>query len=236
MMRRAALCAALGLVSVSAFAAVPTGYGLDFTDMGQWVTFSALLNDSGQPITSFRSSWIVPPIPSASDAAPVYFWNGLEPIDHSVVLQPVLGWYGSGDWMASCYSVGDEENESNEVAVKPGDVLTGVITLVSNSNGTFSYQCEFDGMPDTQLSFSGPELVLAAEVLEQYDVTQCSDYPSGEKFTGIQLETGGAAANLSWHTFNNPNMLNCGQSTSIVDGSLSSGEVDIAVPAQARGL
>lgn len=226
-MKKLIVFAVLLFLQRTAFA---SGYGLNFTDMGEWVTFSALLNDSGQPITLFKSSWVVPPIPVSNIGVPAYLWNGLEPIDHSLVVQPVLEWDGSGEWAVSCYVVtaaGGIE-QSPKTVVRPGDVVTGVVTLVSTSAGTFNYRCEFAGMPSTQLAYSGSELVLAVELLEQYSVYQCSDLSPGTKFSAIRLETNGAVANFPWHTFTNPNMPSCGQSTTIVNGSLAQGEVDIA--------
>jgi hypothetical protein len=60
-----------------------------FTDKG-WVTFASWLNQWGLPITYFGTDWIVPPPPATYDGQTIFQFNGIQPLDSTAILQPVL--------------------------------------------------------------------------------------------------------------------------------------------------
>ena len=57
-----------------------------------WITYAAWTYTGAQPISSFSTTWVVPPAPAAADSQLVYLFNGLQdsPVTH--ILQPVLQW------------------------------------------------------------------------------------------------------------------------------------------------
>ena len=89
---------------------------------------------------------------------------------------------------------------TNLVQVKPGTVLTGVMTLSGQNNNLFSYDCMFNGIADTSLPVSNiQELTWNIETLEAYGLQQCSDYPDigSVAFYAIDLQTSAGRPTLS---------------------------------------
>jgi hypothetical protein len=212
-----------------------------------WITFAFWNNDSGTPISSFTTTWIVPPPPSTQSAQLIYLFNGIQ--SETMILQPVLQWGNNGDFGGNSWVVaswfadgqGGEAFHSQPVGVSPGDVLTGVMTLTSESNfsGTilFSYNCEFRGVKNSGGIVSNvQQLFQCVETLEAYNITRCSDYPNtiDTAMTAISIRTGTSTPIVSWTPTNL--VTDCGQNTGVVSNSATSGEVDLfygtgAVPA-----
>jgi hypothetical protein len=64
-------------------------------DLGDWwIAYAQWDNDTGTPITSFKTTWVVPQAPLSQDGQLVYFFNGLE--NSTRILQPVLQWGNDG--------------------------------------------------------------------------------------------------------------------------------------------
>lgn len=92
-------------------------------------------NRPGPPVTSFRTTWTVPPAPSTQHGQVVFLFNGIQ--NNSMILQPVLQWGHSGagggnDWaVASWYADGQggQAFHSSLSSVSAGDRLVGVMTL-----------------------------------------------------------------------------------------------------------
>jgi hypothetical protein len=123
-----------------------------------WITNAAGTYAGDQPISSFSTTWVVPPEPAASDSQLIYLFNGLQdsPVTH--ILQPVLQWGVSSDgggafWAVASWFVDSSGNafKTSLVKVNVGDTLTGVMTLTGQSGSNFSYRCEFAGLDGTAL-------------------------------------------------------------------------------------
>lgn len=221
------------LVELPEFKALPgdvPGFG------SGWITYAAWTNTTGKPISSFRTTFKVPPAPKTSSGQTIFLFPGIDPSDPSLaILQPVLQWgnsYAGGGpyWsVASWYVLGTGQAFYTPlVKVNVGDVLVGVMTLTGQSGGKFSYRCEFEGIPGTSLPVQNvDELVWCNQTLEAYSITACSDYPNTDftAMTNINILTGNTAPSLSWSPSNS--VTDCGQHTLVPYDGATSGEVDL---------
>jgi len=140
------------------------------------------------------SQWTVPPTPASNDGQTLYFFNGLEDINDVVsIIQPVLGWNGNGlsGWSIAAWNCcpSGTTNEATPEPVNPGDQIEGYtfstcsagtktcptwdVVALDDENGKFS---ELIDTPNEGQTFNW----AFGGVLEVYNITQCSDYPSGE--------------------------------------------------------
>ena len=204
---------------------------------GGWSTWATWNNQSGQPIRSIVSSWIVPAPPTTQSGQLIYLFNGLQDQAGSEILQPVLQWgtsgAGGGDfWSVASWHV-DSKNQAfctPSIRVNPGDQLIGAMTQVGSfSDGTHNYLCEFQGIPGTSLMALGlTELTAAEQTLEAYGVTSLDEYPAASetKMTQIAIELSGGPAQLAWmaNTMTNPLF---GEKTVIASNVNPGGEVDL---------
>jgi hypothetical protein len=199
-----------------------------------WITY-AYWNRPSTPISSFSTSWVVPPGPATQSNQLIYLFNGIQ--NATMIYQPVLQWgsngaFGGNYWcVASWYADGQggQAFHSNPITVSSGDVLTGVMTLTGQSPQGFSYNCSFQGINNSGYAIQNvPELWQAVETLECYNMTKCSDYPNTAKtpMASISIKTGTTQPNVVWTTVDS--VTDCGQHTSIFDqGAAGHGEVDI---------
>lgn len=201
-----------------------------------WIADAFWQNATGNPVTSFKTTWRVPPAPATSSGQTIFLFNGIDPADPSqAILQPVLQWGpshagGGAFWsVASWYVLGNGQAFfTAPVAVNPGDVLVGVMTLTGQANGLFSYQSEFQGIPGTQLPVQNvAELVWCNETLEAYSITACSDYPATDltPMQSINLQTGNTTPTVNWTP--QDRITDCGQHAVVAIDSAAGGEVDL---------
>ncbi|MER5175760.1 MAG: hypothetical protein ABJB76_00280, partial [Candidatus Nitrosocosmicus sp.] len=199
-----------------------------------WITYAYWNNNTGTPISSFTTSWIVPPLPSTQSGQTIFFFNGIQ--NSTYIYQPVLQWgqsaAGGGDyWSVASWYVDSSTGpafHSSLVRVNPGDTLIGIMTLSSQNGASFNYNCVFQGITDSSLPVQNiQELTWCAETLEAYGITNCLDYPSISKtvMSTINIQTGNTHPNIAW-TPNN-SVTDCGQHTVVVSNSASAGEVDL---------
>ena len=201
-----------------------------------WVAYASWTNTTGVPVSSFKTTWRVPPAPATQSDQTIFLFNGIDPSNPSAaILQPVLQWGGSAAgggpyWsVASWYVLGSGEAfHTDLVKVNVGDELLGVMTLTGQTAGGFSYVSEFQGIPGTSLPVQDvAELVWCNETLEAYNITACSDYPDTDltALRSISLTTGGTSPPLSWTPVNQ--VTDCGQHAVVVSNSATAGEVDL---------
>ena len=201
-----------------------------------WIADAFWLNSTGNPVTSFKTTWQVPPPPATNSGQTIFLFNGIDPVNPSqAILQPVLQWGpshagGGAFWsVASWYVLGNGQAFfTTPVPVNPGDVLVGLMTLTGQSNGLFSYRVEFQGIPGTQLPVQNiAELVWCNETLEAYNINACSDYPNTDltAMQSIQLQTGDTTPNVNWTP--QDNVTDCGQHAVVAINSANGGEVDL---------
>jgi hypothetical protein len=201
-----------------------------------WIADAFWANNTGNPVTSFRTTWKVPPAPTTDHGQTIFLFNGIDPANPGdAILQPVLQWgpsnAGGGPFwtVASWYVLGNGQAFfTTPVAVNPGDVLVGVVTLTGRANGLFSYQSEFQGIASTQLPVQNvAELVWCNETLEAYSITACSDYPATDvtAMRSIQIETGNSTPGVDWTP--QDRVTDCGQHALVPIDSGAGGEVDL---------
>jgi hypothetical protein len=201
-----------------------------------WIADAFWQNETGKPVTSFKTTWKVPPAPKTSSGQTIFLFNGIDPADPSqAILQPVLQWgtshAGGGPFwsIASWFVSGNGQAFFTPlVPVNVGDTLVGKMTLTGQGNGLFSYQSEFEGIAGTNLPVQNvTELVWCNETLEAYSITACSDYPDAT-FTAMQsieLQTGNVTPPVHWTI--QDLVTDCGQHATVPVDSGSDGEVDL---------
>jgi hypothetical protein len=199
-----------------------------------WVAYTAWSNDGGTQITEFRTTWVVPPEPDTTNGQTIYLFNGLQDTPTTMILQPVLQWGnspagGRRRWMVASWAVVNGNAFYTKLQpVDPGDTLVGVMRLVAQTSGVFTWQCEFEGIEDTTLPWMGPQVLdWCAETLEAYYITTCSDYPDTEttRFRDISVRTGTTRPTITWSEIERIN--DCGQSAQVISNSATDGEVEI---------
>ncbi|KAJ7107755.1 hypothetical protein C8R44DRAFT_986892 [Mycena epipterygia] len=172
-----------------------------------WITYAWWTN-TGAPISSYKTSWTVPPSPVTQSNQLVYLFNAIEPSVGTEIVQPVLQ-YGispaSGSeltWgVANWYLIDGQAFHSPLIPVNVGQQLDGEIQLIGTNGTTFNYNSSFTNIDGSSLIVMGAnELVWATVTLEAYGVTQKSDYPAGSTvFSGINLElSDGTFPDITW--------------------------------------
>lgn len=180
---------------------------------GGWAAWTSWTNPTGNAISSFRTTWTVPPPPASQSGQLIYLFNGLQDPAGAEILQPVLQWGESGagggnSWFVASWHVDSKGHAfcTPAIPVEPGTQVTGVISLIATfADGTHNYSCAFDGIDDTTLIAQGlGDLPVAEETLEAYGVTAQDQYPAAASIdmTAIDIEVGGTPAVLSWAPFN----------------------------------
>lgn len=199
-----------------------------------WIAYADWSNTTGNSVTRFETTWIVPPAPSTDHGQTIFLFNGIQ--NSTMIYQPVLQWGssaagGGSYWAVSSWYVdgqGGVAFHSNLVKVSSGNVLTGVINQTGQKSGKFSYGCEFTGVANTSLPISSvEELKWNIETLEAYGVQQCSDYPDTTftSFSDIALQTSAGNPDLTWAPVNA--VTDCGQSAHVVSNANPHGGVEI---------
>jgi hypothetical protein len=198
-----------------------------------WITYAFWNNSTGKPITSFKTTWRVPPDPMSNDGQLIYLFNGIQ--NSTMIYQPVLQWgnngaFGGNYWcVASWYADGQNGQAfySQNSRVSVNQALVGLMTQTGSANGQFSYNCIFEGIANSALPIQNvQELTWCAETLEAYGVQKSSDYPAAGKcaMTAIEIITQGDAG-LNW-TPETP-VSDTGQHTVVVSNANPNGEVDL---------
>jgi hypothetical protein len=198
-----------------------------------WITYASWANATGTPVSSFATTWEVPPAPRTQSGQTIFLFNGIQ--NSTMICQPVLQWgrsgAGGGDyWAVASWYVGGQGAPafySNLVRVNPGDTLRGIMTLSSEATEGLTYNCQFQGIANTGLWIQNVrELTWCIETLECYGITQCSDYPDADltAMKAIHLRTGNTRPPVDWST-NDP-VTDCGAQTNVVSNSSTDGEVD----------
>ena len=199
-----------------------------------WITYASWLNKTGSPVSSFTTSWTVPPAPLAYNSQTLFQFNSIEPTSGTAILQPVLQ-YGSSAaggakyWaVASWYVVGNQAYYSSLVQVSVGQSLTGVIKLTSRVKTKFTYSCSFTGISGTDFSISKiPQLTWCTETLEVHSVTECAEFPNTafSQMSGINVRTKAGTPSVTWGVTDA--QTSCNVQTTIVTQGATGAAVDI---------
>ena len=177
-----------------------------------WVAYASWYNTGSSPISSFVTTWTVPPAPHTYHGQTIFLFNSIEPASGNAILQPVLQYgpsaAGGGRYwaVASWYLVGGQVFHTTPIRVRVGRTLRGVIVLTGHSGNSYNYATYFSNIPGTTLTVNGAaQLVWATETLESYSVTSASDYPTGSTvFFGINLRTTSGVPFVRWSPVSDP--------------------------------
>ncbi|KAJ7095656.1 hypothetical protein C8R44DRAFT_890054 [Mycena epipterygia] len=177
-----------------------------------WVAYAYWSNPGPSPISSFTTTWTVPPAPITDNGQTIFLFNSIEPSSGDGILQPVLQYGcstagGSNYWsVATWYIYQDQIFYTNLVPVDVGQTLNGIVSLVRQSGLTYTYTSEFGNVAGTSLTVNGTEeLTFATETLEVYSVTKESDFPPGStEFSQINLIlSSGVTPSVGWYALSN---------------------------------
>jgi hypothetical protein len=202
--------------------------------LGQgWISYADWNNGTGTPISSFKTTFVVPPPPATQSGQLIYLFPGIQ--NSFGIYQPVLQWgaspAGGGNyWAVASWYVPYTGTvfHSQVVPVHPNDQLIGLLTLTSSSGSLFNYNCAFQGIANTSLPLQNiEELTWCAETLEAYQLTKCSDYPNTlyTAMKAIYIQTGSVNPAIVWTPVTL--VADCGQHTIVSSNSSSSGEIDL---------
>lgn len=210
-----------------------TGERKPLPDNG-WQTYAGWVNEGKTPVTSFTTTWAVPPAPSNDDGQTLFQFNSMMPVAGTSILQPVLQYGpssagGGSHWaVASWYVTETDAFWSSLVEVAARQSLTGVITLKSHTKSEYDYACEFKGIAGTKYAIRNiSQLYWLTETLEVYNVDLCSDYPNTafSQMSKIAVKTGAKTPAVTWTITNDST--DCGVQTTIVTQGGKDGVVDI---------
>jgi hypothetical protein len=213
-------------------------------DMANWITSAWWTKAAGGSIERFVTTWTVPPDPTMKTSQLLYLFNGLEPADGTMILQPVLQWGDSGldednvnrtgaFWTVASWLVGGPDNSAHHtphIRVNPGDVLVGRMSLVGEASGAFTYTCEFVGLDTVLQTPPMAELVACCQTLEAYELTgthtppydldSASEYPAAPSVTfgAIEITTDAGSSAGTWAP--DDIVTKYGEHTSVGDGAV----------------
>jgi hypothetical protein len=199
-----------------------------------WITYADWYNSTGQPVTRFATTWVVPPPPSTQSGQTIFLFNGIQ--NDTMIYQPVLQWgpsaAGGGNYWAAASWYVDGQNgpafKSSLVPVNPGDLLVGVMIMTGQLGAGFNCNCYFEHLANTALAIQNvQELKWCIETLETYGTTARSDYPMTDctRMTAIELEVGDGEAILQWQPVNQ--VTDTGQHCVVASNKSPGGEVDL---------
>ena len=208
-----------------------------------WITYASWTNETGTPVSSFSTTWIVPEAPTTESGQVIFLFNGIQ--NSTMIFQPVLQWgesaAGGGNYWAVATWYADSQNGnsyfSSLVPVSVGQALTGIMRSTGQGLQGFNYDGNFDGISNSGYSIENvEELTYCVETLEAYGITQCSDYPGSAwtAMSAINLQTGTTTPNVNWAPTDR--VTDCGQHCVIADNSASNGEVDLWYTSEAPPL
>jgi len=147
------------------------------------------------------ATWIVPPAPASNDGQTIFFFPGLEEANDpsTWIIQPEIIWSGGAWWIRSENALNSGNDfVSPAYKVNSGDVINGQIMntcipgTVICTKWNVTTKDVTTGQPTTLAGTSGHGLKFNwafGGVLEVYNVSSCSDFPSNGSltFSGINL-------------------------------------------------
>jgi hypothetical protein len=161
-----------------------------------WIEYASVVAAHGKSYGYLYAEWPVPPTPTANDGQTLYYFPGVEDIDDVVtIIQPVLGWnsdYASAWGIASwnCCESGTTY-EATPQPVSSGDNILGYMFDTCAGKGCTSWDIvtwdlqnnKFSQLTDTS-NFGQTFNWAFGGVLEVYNISECTDYPSNGGYPG----------------------------------------------------
>ncbi len=204
-----------------------------------WAAYTYWTNSTGKMFKVFSTEFTVPAAPVANQGT-VFLFPGIQNMTGIVgILQPVLQWgssaAGGGDYWAIAnwwvQGSGGHTAFSHLARVNSGTHLTGVMSVVSGSGNSYTYNSVFSGHPAINLQVQNiPPLVWFNETLESYGISNCSGYPPNNipvKYSKIHLtlSDGTHPSSIPWTKATG--ITACDEHAVVVSTSATSGEVAV---------
>jgi hypothetical protein len=148
-----------------------------------WKAYTQILSNT-TPVNFFTGLWTVPTVPVNVEQQTLFFWNGVEDIGNTEVIQPVLQFgssaAGGGNyWAIASWYVGPSVFFSELLTVNTNDVING--TMVDNlATSTWGVNAVVVSSGQNSTLFykhPKPTEQYAYCVLEAYTITDCTEYP-----------------------------------------------------------
>jgi len=191
-----------------------------------WITSASIQNST--EIVSFVGFWNVPnsPISTKAPLQTLFWWNGVEDLTRSEVLQPVLQWGpasgagGGAYWSLASWYVNSAGKAiyTKELKVATGDMING--TCTENPKGLWTIiGTDMKTKLNVTLHYQllTPQQKQAYVTLEAYNLDACADYPgqqSNVTFTGLKLaDSDGPISDPKWQATVWVNPAQCGEKT-----------------------
>jgi len=194
-----------------------------------WATFTDTLP------TYVHAKFTVPAAPSETSGQVLFFFPSLAPQSHPPIIQPVLQWgasaAGGGNYwaIASWYvSAGLSAQYSTLERVAPGDTIDGIIAGSNCGSGACTSwtitATDVNSGVSSKLTTTGGKYAykdVQGAVMEVYDTTACSQYPSnaGITFSSIEVRSGSTTLSPSWTTHLWDEDPSCGVTIDVSGGS-----------------
>jgi hypothetical protein len=173
-------------------------------------TYSGWLNQTGTPITSFTTTWKVPPKPRTNltlyaTMLPNTDYNTYYGLEAQLTYGSLPGGITDDYW--TIFPVYQEPGAvylMPPVKVKPGQLVAAEFKLIGQSNGTYSYSLQFKGIKfTTLLIYDIAELTWCGELLEgslNIQGHQTCDQLPNTAFTPltINVRTGSTVPAVDW--------------------------------------
>jgi hypothetical protein len=200
-----------------------------------WIAFAHWTNEGSEHISSFRSTWRVPPEPASRNGQTIFLFSAMQdPIP--MTLLPALQWgpsaAGGGEyWSVASWYIGGTTGavfHGELVPVSVEDELTGVIRLAGRQRAHCDYRSGFEEFPEADLPvFHARDLSRCGVVMAAYGIKQCSDYPDANAlgFRNIEVMTGFRRPALAWNPVNT--ITDCGQHVFVLSDANPGGQVDV---------
>lgn len=156
-------------------------------------------------ITAFSGYWKVPAAPTLtySGGQVLYLFNGLEPSDGSVIIQPVLQYGyspagGGNAWrLASWMVAGTQYWVSSLVSVSTNDIIVGSMSYASSTTWTVQGTDLTTNQSTTLTASTSRTFTLPDVTLETYSLpTTCAALSGNTDFYNLKLNLG--AVTPSW--------------------------------------
>jgi hypothetical protein len=189
-----------------------------------WVAAAEYVLPRTAPARLISARMSVPSAPTVPAGQTIYFFPGLEDIEHVVtIVQPVLAWNGFNDhaWSIASWNccLNGQTWHSPPVAVAAGTTILGTVRGVRRCSTSACQDwsivtTDMSNGHSTKLATAGYDQAfdwVFGAVLEAYGVTACTHYPAtgSEDFTDISV-LGATFVTRTW-------------SRDIIDGSLACG-------------
>jgi hypothetical protein len=162
-------------------------------------------NHGTSPIDYIEASWTVPHVPKTYHGQTIFLFVGLGTASSSDIIAPVLQYGpsaagGGPHWAtAAWYTAGTTVYHTALQTVSVGQTLRAVIEMPNQNGNLYNYFAAFVGIPGILPISNLPQLVIAQEALEAYNIKGSAEYVKGPiTFHSISLSTLSGAPSVHW--------------------------------------